>query len=66
MTRFVGRRILSVREVRYRHGDYDFAVGITVQFPSGTIRVLNLADEIVLAQDRHLGPVEEHLHQVVR
>ncbi|MFD8019166.1 hypothetical protein [Streptomyces lavendulae] len=66
MTRFVRRRILSVREVRYRHGDYDFAVGITVQFSSGTIRVLNLADEIVLAQDRHLGPVEEHLHQVVR
>ncbi|MFD3760904.1 hypothetical protein [Streptomyces sp. NPDC058622] len=63
MTRFAGQRILSVREIRYEHGNYDFAVGITVRFPDGTIRILNLADEIVLAHDRHLGPVEEHLHE---
>lgn len=50
MTRFVGQRILSAREIRYRNGNYDFAVGITVQFPSGTIRIRNLADEIVLAR----------------
>ncbi|MCY0953207.1 hypothetical protein [Streptomyces sp. H27-S2] len=63
MTRFAGQRILSVREIRYEHGNYDFAVGITVRFPDGTIRILNLADEIVLAHDRHLGPLEEHLHE---
>jgi hypothetical protein len=63
MARFVGQRILSVREIRYQSGDYDFAVGITVQFPGGTIRILNLADEIVLAHDQHLGPVEAHLHE---
>ncbi|MFI1584737.1 hypothetical protein [Embleya sp. NPDC020630] len=62
MTRFIGRQILSVREIRYQDGDYDFAIGITVRFPGGTIRVLNLADEIVLAHDQHLGPVEVHLH----
>ncbi|MER7758656.1 hypothetical protein [Streptomyces sp. NPDC097619] len=63
MARFVGRRILSVREIRYQHGDHDFAIGITVRFPTGTIRVLNLADELVLAHDRHLGPVEAHLRE---
>ncbi|WP_327308692.1 hypothetical protein OG730_38765 [Streptomyces sp. NBC_01298] len=63
MTRFVGRRILAVREIRYRHDTYDFAVGVTVRFPGGTIRILNLADEIVLAHDQHLGPVEAHLHE---
>ncbi|MEV7119191.1 hypothetical protein [Kitasatospora griseola] len=63
MTRFIGQRILSVREIRYQRDDYDFAVGIAVQFPEGTIRILNLADEIVLARDRRLGPVEEHLHE---
>lgn len=62
MTRFVGQQILSVREIRYQDGDHDFAVGITVRFPGGTIRVLNLADEIVRAHDQRLGPVEVHLH----
>ncbi|KJS62340.1 hypothetical protein [Streptomyces rubellomurinus] len=61
MTRFIGQQILSVREIRYQDGNYDFAIGITAQFPGGTIRVLNLADEIVLAHDQHLGPVEVHL-----
>ncbi|MFF0415574.1 hypothetical protein ACFYUY_34725 [Kitasatospora sp. NPDC004745] len=64
MTRFIGQRILSVRKIRYQRGDYDIAVGITVQFPDGTIRILNLADEIVLAHGQHLGPVEKHLHEV--
>lgn len=63
MTRFIGQQILSVGEIHYRHGNYDFAVGISVQFPGGTIRILNLADEIVLAHDLYLGPVEEHLHE---
>ncbi|MCB8905029.1 MULTISPECIES: hypothetical protein [unclassified Streptomyces] len=63
VTRFVGRQILAAREIRYQHGTYDFAVGITVRFPTGTIRILNLADEIVLAHDQHLGPVETHLHE---
>ncbi|MFE2248721.1 hypothetical protein [Streptomyces lavendulae] len=58
VTRFVGQRILSVREIRCRNGTYDFAAGIGVRFPSGTIRILNLADEIVLAHEQHLGPAE--------
>jgi hypothetical protein len=61
MTRFIGQRILAIREIRYRHGNLDFAVGLTVQFPSGSIRILNLADEIVVAHDEYLGPVEDHL-----
>ncbi|MFE0458917.1 hypothetical protein ACFW1A_06600 [Kitasatospora sp. NPDC058965] len=65
MTRFIGQRICSVRQIRYQHGDHDFAVGMTVQFPGGTIRILNLADEIVLAHDQHLGPVEKHLHEAM-
>lgn len=63
MSAFVGWRILSTREIRYRDGNLDFAVGISMQFPSASIRILNLADEIVLAHDRHLGPVEAHLHE---
>jgi hypothetical protein len=53
---FVGEQLRSVREFRYRDGNLDFAVGITVQFPSGSIRIL--ADKLVLAHDQHLGPVE--------
>ncbi|MEV4920801.1 hypothetical protein AB0K47_28845 [Streptomyces tirandamycinicus] len=63
MARFVGLRILSVREIRYRNGRDDYAVGNTFQFPNGTIRVLDFADDIVLAHNRDLGPVEEHLHE---
>ncbi|MFF5393153.1 hypothetical protein ACFY5H_33360 [Streptomyces sp. NPDC013012] len=63
LTQFVGQRIHSVQEIRYQHRTYDFAVGITVQFPGGAIRILNLADEIVLACDQHLGLVEEHLYE---
>ncbi|MFI9066436.1 hypothetical protein ACIGQE_31980 [Streptomyces sp. NPDC053429] len=36
MTRFVGQRILSTREIRYRHRNLVSAVGIVVQFPSAT------------------------------
>ncbi|MFJ6186298.1 hypothetical protein [Streptomyces sp. NPDC092295] len=63
MTRFVGQQILSTREIRYRHDNLDFAVGIALQFANGSIRVLNLADELVLAHDQHLGPVKAHLHE---
>ncbi|MFF5922584.1 hypothetical protein ACFY8C_30255 [Streptomyces flavochromogenes] len=63
VTRFIGQWILAVREIRYQDGDYDIAVGVSVQFSNGVIRILNLADEIVLAHDRHLGPVEAHLHE---
>ncbi|MFJ5173546.1 hypothetical protein ACIP68_06820 [Streptomyces griseoviridis] len=63
MTRFVGRQILSSREIRYRHDNLDFAVGIALQFANGSIRVLNLADELVLAHDQHLGPVKAHLQE---
>jgi hypothetical protein len=65
MTRFVSQRILSTREIRYRSENLDFAIGVTLQFTSGSIRVLNLADEIVLAYDHHLGPVETHLHEAM-
>ncbi|MFJ5135923.1 hypothetical protein [Streptomyces sp. NPDC088707] len=65
MTRFVGRQILSTREIRYRHDHLDFAVGIALRFARGSIRVLNLADEIILAYDQHLGPVEAHLHEAM-
>lgn len=63
MSRFVGQHVLATREIRYRHDSLDFAVGITLQFTSGSIRVLNLTDDIVLAHDQHLGPVEAHLHE---
>lgn len=62
MSPFVGQQILSVREIRYQDGNLDFATGITVQFSGGSIHILNLADEIILAHDQHLGPVEVHLH----
>ncbi|MEY9877814.1 hypothetical protein ABH931_007338 [Streptacidiphilus sp. MAP12-33] len=62
MTRFVGQRILSAPEIRYRSEHLDFAIGVALRFESGTVRVLNLGDEIVVADDdEHLGPVEEHL-----
>lgn len=63
MTRFVGQQILSTREIRYRHDTLDLAVGVTLLFASGSIRVFNLADEIVVALDQRLGPVEAHLHE---
>lgn len=63
MTRFIGQRILAVREIRYRDGNLDFAIGLAVQFPNGNIRILNLADTIVLSRDENLGPVEDHLHE---
>ncbi|WP_318199565.1 hypothetical protein [Streptomyces sp. SCL15-4] len=65
MTRFVGQQVLSTREIRYRYDNLDVAVGISLRFARGSIRVLNLADDIVLAHDQHLGPVEAHLHEAM-
>ncbi|GAA3024499.1 hypothetical protein GCM10020229_39710 [Kitasatospora albolonga] len=48
MTPFVGEPIRSVRRVRHQYGAEDFADGITVRFPTGSIRVLNLANALVL------------------
>jgi len=65
VTRFVGQPIRSVREIRYRHTPYDFAAGLTLQFPGGSIRLLALDDELILAHDQHLSPVEAYLHEDV-
>ncbi len=65
VTRFVGQSIRSVREIRYRDARIDFAAGLTLQFPSGSIRMLALDDDLVLACDQHLGPVEASLHEDV-
>ncbi|MFD3553413.1 hypothetical protein ACFWWA_15010 [Streptomyces goshikiensis] len=64
MTEAVARDFSArATDLRSDRGTYDFAVGITVQFPTGTIRILNLGDGIVLAHDQHPGPVEAHLHE---
>jgi hypothetical protein len=63
VTRFVGQLIRSVREISYRDGRVDFTAGLTLQFPSGSVRLLALDDELVLAHDQHLGPVEAYLHE---
>ncbi|MFI5531948.1 hypothetical protein ACIA8O_25790 [Kitasatospora sp. NPDC051853] len=48
VTGFVGEQIRSVRRVRHRYGADDFADGVTVRFPMGSVRILNLAGELVL------------------
>ncbi|GAA1245426.1 hypothetical protein GCM10009665_40360 [Kitasatospora nipponensis] len=65
VTRFVGRQIRSVREIRYRDGRVDFAAGLTLLFPDGSVRLLALDDELVVAHDQHLGAVEAHLDEDV-
>jgi hypothetical protein len=65
VTRFVGQPIRSVRDIRYRDGHVDFTAGLTLQFPGGSIRLLALDDDLILAHDQHLGPVEAHLHEDV-
>ncbi|MFD9509945.1 hypothetical protein [Streptomyces mirabilis] len=65
VTRFIGEPVRSVREIGYRDARVDFGAGLTLQFPGGSIRLLALDDELVLAHDRHLGPVETHLHEDV-
>ncbi|MFF7215228.1 hypothetical protein ACFZAU_32590 [Streptomyces sp. NPDC008238] len=63
VTRFVGLPIRWVREIRHRDGRTDFAAGLRLGFPGGSVRLLALDDELVLAHERHLGPVEVHLHE---
>lgn len=65
VAQFVGELIRSVREIRYRDTCVDFAIGLTLQFPSGSIRLLALDDELVLAHNQHLGSVEAYLHEDV-
>jgi hypothetical protein len=50
--------IEAIQEIRYQHDPYDIADGITLQFDAGSIRILNLADDIVLEPDHHLDPAE--------
>lgn len=65
VTPFVGQRIRSVREIRYRDARVDFAAGLTLQFPDGSIRLLALTDDLVITRDQHLGTVEAYLHEDV-
>ncbi|MFE9558225.1 hypothetical protein ACFYOD_32675 [Streptomyces sp. NPDC006703] len=65
VARFVGQTIRSVREIWYRDNRIGFAAGLTLRFPSGSIRLLALGDDLILACDQHLGPVEANLHEDV-
>ncbi|MFC9634317.1 hypothetical protein ACFTY8_34945 [Streptomyces mirabilis] len=65
VTRFIGEPVRSVREISYRDARVDFVAGLTLQFPGGSIRLLAFEDELVLAHDQHLGPVESHLREDV-
>ncbi|MFI9235400.1 hypothetical protein [Streptomyces sp. NPDC053079] len=66
MSPFIGQQILAIRTIHYRDGNVDFAIGITIQFTGGTVRVLNLADDLILAHEQHLGAVEKYLHEAGR
>jgi hypothetical protein len=65
VTRFIGEPVRSVREISYRDARSDFVAGLTLQFPGGSIRLLALDDELVLAHDQHLGSVEADLYEDV-
>ncbi|WP_181442367.1 hypothetical protein [Streptomyces tateyamensis] len=65
VTRFVGQTIRSVRQIAYNDGHVGFTAGLTLQFPSGSIRLLGLVDDLLIAQDQRLGPVEAYLHEDV-
>ncbi|MCT9094100.1 hypothetical protein N4G70_35425 [Streptomyces sp. ASQP_92] len=65
VTRFVGQPIRSVRDISYRDGHVAFTAGLTLQFPCGSIRLLALDDDLVIAHHQYLGPVEAHLHEDV-
>ncbi|MFE3649332.1 hypothetical protein ACFXO2_16100 [Streptomyces sp. NPDC059152] len=65
LTRFVGQPIRSIREIEYADGRVDFTAGLTLQFPTGGVRLLGLVDDLVIAHDQHLGAVEAHLHEDV-
>ncbi|WP_231978137.1 hypothetical protein [Streptomyces sp. TLI_053] len=42
-----------------------FTAGLTLQFPGGSVRLLGLVDDLLVAHDRHPGAVEAHLHEDV-
>ncbi|MFI5649217.1 hypothetical protein [Kitasatospora sp. NPDC051705] len=62
VTRFIGQSIRSVREIDYDDGRVRFTAGLTLQFQDGSVRLLGLVDELLIAHDQYLGPVEAHLH----
>lgn len=65
VTRFVGQLIRSVREIRYEDGRVNFAAGLTLQFPSGSVRLLGPDDDLVIARDQQSSSVEAHLREDV-
>ncbi|MFC7220764.1 hypothetical protein ACFQLX_21765 [Streptomyces polyrhachis] len=65
LTRFIGQPVRSVREIGYNDGRVDFTAGLTLHFPGGSVRLLGLDDDLVIAHDRQLGAVEAHLHEDV-
>ncbi|MFD9124565.1 hypothetical protein [Kitasatospora sp. NPDC059571] len=65
VTRFVGQVIRSVRQIDYNDGRVSFTAGLTLQFPKGSIRLLGLVDDLLIAHDQPLGAVEAHLHEDV-
>ncbi|MGW4890825.1 hypothetical protein ACWEQL_00935 [Kitasatospora sp. NPDC004240] len=66
LTRFVGQPVRSVREIRYDDGRARFVAGLTLRFPGGSVRLLALVDDLVIAEEgEHLGAVEAHLREDV-
>ncbi|MEU9048104.1 MULTISPECIES: hypothetical protein [unclassified Kitasatospora] len=65
MTRLVGQTIRSARQIDYNDGHVGFTAGLTLQFPSDSVRLLGLVDDLLIAHDHHLGAVEAHLHEDV-
>ncbi|MEU5416158.1 hypothetical protein [Streptomyces clavifer] len=65
VTGFLGQPVRSVREIDYNDGHVGFTAGLTLQFPGGSIRLLGLVDELLVARDQDLGAVEAHLHEDV-
>ncbi|MFD8751047.1 hypothetical protein ACFV0O_08695 [Kitasatospora sp. NPDC059577] len=63
VTGFVGQVVRSVREIGYDDGRVGFPAGLALGFPGGSVRLLALVDELVVARDRHLGAVEAHLSE---
>ncbi|MFI1825662.1 hypothetical protein ACH41E_04295 [Streptomyces sp. NPDC020412] len=61
LTRFIGQQVRSVREISYDDGRINFTAGLTLHFPGGSVRLLGLDDDLVIAHDQHLGGVEAHL-----
>lgn len=63
MTQFVGQTIRSVRQIDYNDGRVSFTAGLTLQFPGGSVRLIGLVDDLLIAHEQHLGAVEAHLHE---